>query len=92
MHPGNLDYKPFQGQNRADLMAFTGMPRKVLLSPGEMLCRFITAENEKVGHRGNEVFGSPVVAHHGFLHEDLQHGQKGEGPAPAGRSGTAGDY
>lgn len=40
-------------------MAFIGLPQRVLLRAGELLCRFITAENAKLNHYGNEVFRSP---------------------------------
>jgi hypothetical protein len=39
--------------------AFLGVPRKIKLSPGLSLCRFITPENAKLGYAGNYVFRSP---------------------------------
>jgi hypothetical protein len=59
VQPGNSDYRPFQGPDRRDLMAFTGIPERILLRPGDLLCRFITAENAKLNHYGNQVFRSP---------------------------------
>ena len=59
MQAGNASYVPFQGNDRGDLQAFIGIPKRTLIEPGELLCRFITAENKTVNHRGNEVFDSP---------------------------------
>lgn len=39
--------------------AFQGTPVKTLISPGQLLCRFITAKSKKHGIRGNEIFRSP---------------------------------
>jgi hypothetical protein len=45
--------------NQDILHAFQGIASKTLLSPGTMLCRFITCESKKRNIPGNETFKSP---------------------------------
>ena len=69
MNIGNSGFTPFQGLEHRDLLAFIGLPRQFLLKPGELLCRFITAESTQQGHHGNQIFGSPWWhSMHAFMH------------------------